>query len=83
MRRRKAIKHSKSFWVNHLETWRDSDLSQASACHRNNIKLKAFVYHKIRKFGSDKAHKPPIRALTWLPHNKVNAEACAGYAVCD
>ena len=57
MQRRKAIKHSPSFWENHLEAWNNSGLSQAEYCRRNNIRVKAFGYHKARKFGPAKECK--------------------------
>jgi hypothetical protein len=57
MQRSKAIKHSPSFWEKHLKAWYNSGLSQAEYCRRNNIRVKAFGYHKACKFGSKKECK--------------------------
>lgn len=35
-------------WLNHIEAWQASDLSQAEYTRRHNLSVKTFQYHKRR-----------------------------------
>ena len=39
------------FWQSHIESWKDSGLSQAEYCRQNNLKSRIFTYWKL-KFSS-------------------------------
>ena len=53
MTRAQHVRHPKSFWDNHVKQWQNSGLSQSEYCRRNNIKEKAFGYHKVTRCGAD------------------------------
>jgi hypothetical protein len=54
MARRKAIRHSKSFWDKHVKLWQESGLTQSEYCRRNNNREKAFGRQKVSRCGTDK-----------------------------
>jgi len=45
----KNEKRGKLFWEKHLTQWRDSALSQAEYCRKQNIKEHTFSYQKCKR----------------------------------
>ena len=43
------------YWLNHIEAWQASDLSQTEYARRHNLSPKTFNYHKRRHC---KVHAP-------------------------
>ena len=39
---------TKDYWLEHIEQWQASSLSQAAYCRRHNIKAHLFSYYKCR-----------------------------------
>ena len=36
----------RQYWLNHIEAWQASDLSQSEYARRHNLSVKTFQYHK-------------------------------------
>jgi len=41
------------FWQSHLETWKDSGLSQAEYCRQKELKSRIFTYWKLKLSSQD------------------------------
>jgi len=85
MTRAHHVRHSKSFWDKHVKHWQNSGLSQSEYCRRNNIKEKAFGYHKVTRCGAD---YPPSKSkksleLVALPFNLSHDLPAQSLACCN
>ena len=63
MTRTHSVRHSKSFWDNHVKLWQKSGLSQREYCRRNKIKERAFGYHKVTRCGTNYSPDKPKKSL--------------------
>ena len=54
-------KEKQDFWKTHIESWQQSNLSQAEYCRRNNLSIKSFGYRKRRILRS------PEQSLSFVP----------------
>lgn len=50
-------KEKYNFWKNHIQKWRQSDLTQAEYCRRHNLPIKTFGYRKRQIIGSSKQNQ--------------------------
>ena len=48
----------RQYWLNHIEAWQDSDLSQIEYARRHNLSVKTFQYHKRQQSLLTSASKP-------------------------
>ena len=48
----------RQYWLNHIEAWQDSDLSQIEYARRHNLSVKTFQYHKRQQSLLTPASKP-------------------------
>ena len=55
-----ATQQSKSFWLDHIQQWQQSSLSQAAYCRQHDLCQQKFSYHKRRTVTvDDKVNRVP------------------------
>jgi hypothetical protein len=57
----KSKEEKRRYWQGHIESWRQSGLSQAEYCRRNTLPIKSFGYWKSRNSRSSRG------GLTFFP----------------
>ncbi len=50
----KSKEEKRRYWQGHIESWRQSGLSQAEYCRRNSLPIKSFGYWKRRNSKSSR-----------------------------
>ena len=50
------------YWLNHIEAWQASDLSQTEYARRHNLSAKTFNYHK-RRHCKTPAESRPVQSV--------------------
>lgn len=54
-------KEKQDFWKTHVESWQQSNLTQAEYCRRNSLSIKSFGYRKRRILVA------PEQSLSFVP----------------
>jgi hypothetical protein len=93
--RAEQLEQKRSYWKQHIDSWQETDLSQAEYCRRHNLKHHQLVYWKKRflrtetgvsfvplkldDFLMDRPPQPDRQSLCLEINNRFKVEIRAGF----